>query len=189
MVVAADAQGLLLWDAGGALLYSSTLAGVRRVAVGQERILALRCADGACAALAWYPAVDQWTELGEAGEGGALVEADGVAWWGDPQLEDAKGTGSVCSEEGTCLQGLEGDHLGRELCRTHAAGVFNKWIVPARMRIVPLAGGPTLAVERAAPSRPPALDSDGSSLAIGISSYGLHERNQGRVLLADLEDL
>ena len=139
--------------------------------------------------LAWDSAADQLTELGRAGEGGALVEVDGTAWWGDPQLEEAEGAGLVCSEEGTCLQGLEGDHLGRELCPTHAAGVFNKWIVPARMRIVPLGGGPTLAVERAAPSRPPALDSDGSSLVIGISSYGVQERNQGRVLRVELEDL
>jgi hypothetical protein len=182
VVAAASAQGVQLWDGDGIAVARLDLAGVQRLAVGWERVLLSVCEADRCEVLAWEPVRGETEVLGVAGQGGDLVEVDGLAWWGDPQLDTPTGTGRVCAEDGRCLEGLEGDHLGRRLCATHAAGVFNTWIVPARLRIVPLEGGEVLAVDRGAPSRPPALDSQDGLLAVGLPSDGLNGWNEGRVL-------
>lgn len=185
-VVVATAHELQRYDGGGSLVEQLAVEGVQRVAVGAERVLMIACVAGACEALAWSPGDDAAQPLGRAGDGGDVVEVDGVAWWGDPQLGEATAAGRVCSELGDCIDGLEGDHLGRSLCSTHAAGVFNTWLVPARLRVVPLGDGPVLAVDRGPPSRAPALDSQGGSLAIGLPSDGVHSRGEGRVLVVEL---
>ena len=186
-VVAATASAVQLWDADGVLQARLALPGVQQLAVGLERLLLMGCDGGSCEAYAWDPQSDILETLGAAGDGGAVVEVDGLAWWGDPQLERPTGAGMVCSEEGRCLEGLEGDHLGRRLCATHAAGVFNTWITPARLRLVPLGEGPILAIDRAAPSRPPALHSRDGRLAVGLPSDGLAGWGEGRVLLVGLD--
>ncbi len=181
-VAAASGRGVALWDGEGLAVGSVTIEGVQRVAVGEERVLMLSC-DVGCRALAWVPGTDELTVLGDAGDGGAVIEVDGLAWWGDPQLERDDGPGEVCAEDGRCLQGLAGDHLGRSLCAGYAAGVFNTWLVPARLRLVPLEGGAVLAVDSASPSRPPSLHREGDLLVLGLPTDGVHERGEGRVLL------
>jgi hypothetical protein len=186
-LASATASDVQLYDAQGVLVDQLVMEGVQRLALGRERVLLIACDAGFCDALAWYPGGTAPELLGQAGDGGAVVESDGVAWWGNPQLEDAMATGWVCSELGDCIEGLEGDHLGRSLSATHAAGVFNTWLVPARLRLVPLGGGAVLAVDRGPPSRAPSLHSQGGSLAIGLPSDGVHNRGEGRVLVVELE--
>lgn len=188
-IAAASASDVSVWDGDGQRIASLALTGVQRLAIGARRLLMVRCEDGACDALAWEPGADQPETLGEAGDGGAVMERDGVAWWGDPELEQDAAAGRVCDEDGRCLDGIEGDHLGRSLCDGFAAGVYNTWTVPARLRLVSLDEGPTLAVDRAPASRPPALHRDGDSLAIGLPMDGLHERGEGRVLVVALSGL
>jgi hypothetical protein len=178
--------GVQLWTLDGALVERLVVPGVQRVALGWDRLLLVACEGEACEALAWYPDTAELAVLGGAGDGGAVVEVDGVAWWGDPELGRQGAAGRVCAEDGRCIDGLEGDHLGRSLCASHAAGVFNTWIVPARLRLVPLEGGAVLAVDQGTSARAPALHCDGSWLAIGMPHDGLHQRGQGRVLLAEL---
>lgn len=187
-VVSSSSRGVQIFGAEGERLGSLDLSGVQRVALGQERVLALRCDAAGCGAYAWYPADGELELLGQAGDGGGLVEAEGVAWWGDPELDEESGAGRVCSELGDCIEGLLGDHMGRSLCESHAAGVFNTWLQPARIRIVPLQGGSVLAVDRSAPTRPPALHQRDGLLAIGLPGYGTTQRNQGRVLSVELPD-
>ncbi len=186
-VAAATDQGVQLWDGDGVAMARLELAGVQQLAVGRERLLVGACEGLSCQVLSWEPAGGQPILLGEAGPGGGLVEIEGVAWWGDPQLETPTGAGRVCSEDGRCIDGLEGDHLGRRLCSSHAAGVFNTWIVPARLRIVPIEGGSVIAVDRAAPSRPPALHCQDGLMAVGLPTDGLHGWGEGRVLVVELE--
>ncbi len=186
-VAAATNSAVQLWDSHGALQARLQLPGVQQLAVGFERLLLLACDGELCEVSAWDPGDGRVEYLAQAGPGGALVEVDGVAWWGDPQLDQPTATGVVCSEEGRCIEGLEGDHLGRRLCATHAAGVYNTWLTPARLRLVPLEEGTVLAIDRAAPSRPPALHSHGGQLAVGLPSDGLNSWGDGRVLLVELD--
>ncbi len=187
VVATATDDGVQVWDDGGSLLARLTHPGVQQLAIGQERVLLLICADEVCEASSWDTQTDQREVLGSAGRGGAIIEVEGVAWWGDPQLDLPTAPGVVHSERGDLLEGLEGDHLGRRLCATHAAGIFNTWIVPARLRLVPLVDGPVLAIDRGEPTRPPALHSDGRRLAIGLPRDGVHEWGEGRVLLLELD--
>ncbi len=133
--------------------------GARAVAWGAERLLALVC-DPDCVGLAWDLDGAALGVLAEGGDGGAVGEWAGVAWVGAPAWEDPEGPGRVCAEDGTCRDGLPGDHLGATIGAGHAAGTFNKWIVPARARLVPLDGGPALAVEEGAEIQPLHLAGD-----------------------------
>jgi len=186
VVAAATATSVELWDGDGVPLASLAHAGVTRLFVGSERVLMLAC-DGDCQAWAWDLGSAEAVSLGDAGAGGDIVEVGGVAWWGDPELERDLGAGRVCAEDGRCLEGLEGDHLGRRLSTTHAAGVYNTWIVPARLRLVPLDGGTVLAIDRAPASRAPALHSQGGRLAVGLPQDGLNSWGEGRVLVVELD--
>ena len=186
-VVGATPHDLLLWSERGELVASLAQVGVQRVAIGRERVLMIVCVGADCEALAWHAGTDTLSSLGPAGDGGAVVGGDDVAWGSDPELADAFGSGWVCSEDGACHAGLEGDHLGRSLCATHASGVFNTWIVPARLRVVPLSTGPVLAIDRGAPSRSANLHSQGGMLAIGLPSDGVNARGEGRALLVEID--
>jgi len=186
-VATATAEGVQLWDEAGAILARLDQAGVQQLAIGHDRVLLIRCVEAGCEATAWRPEGEALEVLGSAGDGGAVIEVEGVAWWGDPQLERATGAGRVCAEDGRCIEGIEGDHLGRRLSSTHAAGVFNTWALPARLRLAPLDGGPVLAIDRAPPSRPPALHSQGGSLAVGLPSDGVSGWGEGRVLVVALD--
>ncbi len=184
-VATTTGQAVQLWDGEGTLRAHLVLAGVQRMAVGWQRVLLQVCEAGACEAVAWNPSTASVDTLAETGDGGAVAEVDGVAWWSDPQLEDPEARGLVSSEAGDSLEGLEGDHLGRSFCNGHVAGVFNTWIVPARLRLVPLHGGSVVSIDRATPSRAPALACDGERLAVGLPTNGLHELGEGSVLVVE----
>ncbi|MFZ5476333.1 MAG: hypothetical protein ACOZNI_06105, partial [Myxococcota bacterium] len=117
-----------------------------------------------------------------AGEGGDVGEWDGVAWAGDPQLDDDDGAGRVCSEAGDCVEGLAGDHLGAAIGGGFAAGSFNKWIVPARARVVPLHGGIVYAMEEGAEIQPLTLDGDDATLIVGAPYHPAHGEPSGVVV-------
>lgn len=107
----------------------------------------------------------------EAGDAGAVAEWDGVAWAGDPADVIADGAGRVCAEDGRCVEGEVGDHLGRAIGGGYAVGEFNKWIVPARARVVPLDGGTVYAMEVGAEVQPIAVAGDGARVVVGAPYY------------------
>lgn len=167
---AAGPNGILVATAEGLRVLDPPLdvpaTGVRAVAWGEERLLALVCADE-CVGEAW--ALDG-TPLGAfapGGPDGAVGEWGGRAWAGAPDWEDPEGPGRVCAEDGTCVEGLPGDHLGAAIGGGHTVGTFNKWIVPARARVVPLDGGAVLALETGAEIQPIQLAGDADQLVIG----------------------
>lgn len=102
---------------------------------------------------------------------GALVTAGDAACAGDPEVDDDEGAGRVSCTDGTSREGERGDHLGRAIGGGYAMGSFNKWLVPARARAVPLGDGPVLALELGAENQPHALAGDGDTLVIGAPYY------------------
>lgn len=107
----------------------------------------------------------------DAGDGGAVAEWEGVVWAGDPADTIADGAGRVCAEDGRCVDGEPGDHLGRAIGGGYAVGEFNKWIVPARARVVPLDGGQVYAMEVGAEVQPLAVAGDGTRVVVGAPYY------------------
>lgn len=157
--------------------------GLRAVAWGTGRVLGVVCGDG-CAAHAYDLDGVDLGEVAPAGEGGAVGEWDGVAWAGDPEDAAADGAGRVCAEDGRCVEGLAGDHLGGAIGGGYAVGTFNKWVVPARVRVVPLAGGTVYALERGAETQPVVLAGDGATLVVGAPYHPAHGEPSGAVVVA-----
>jgi hypothetical protein len=122
--------------------------------------------------------VEAWDLDGEelpidlpAGDGGAVAEWAGVAWAGNPADDEDEGAGRVCAEDGRCVEGEAGDHLGRAIGGGYTVGEFNKWIVPARARVVPLEGGAVYAMEVGAEVQPMAVAGDGGRVIVGAPYY------------------
>lgn len=167
---AAGPAGVVAWD-GVALRLDGgdrAVGEVAALAVGEVRVYAIVCAS-ACEAVAWEGAeeVARWP----AGQGGAVGEWDGRGWAGDPEDGLTEGAGRACAEDGACVAGEPGDHLGGAIGGGYAAGVYNSRIVPARARIVPLADGPVYALERGAENQPHALAGDADRLVVGAPYY------------------
>lgn len=177
-------EGARRWALGGAGLWAASAdslvraedgfrveaPGVGALAVGSQRVLAARCAPG-CVAEAWTSAGEPLGAWAEVGEEGAVGEWGGVAWAGDPEAAVDDGAGRVCAEDGRCLAGATGDHLGGAFGGGFAVGRFNRWVVPARTRLVPLEGGEVYALETGAEDQPVALGGDGSAVVVGQPSH------------------
>lgn len=146
-----------------------SLPGVRAVAADDERVLVLACAE-TCQVAALSTDSGAPLELEEAlggGEGGAVSLAAGLACAGDPDLDDPDGAGRVSCEGGLQVEGAPGEHLGQAIGAGYAAGTFDKWIVPPRARIVPLAGGGIFVLESGAENQPLVLAGDEGHLFVG----------------------
>lgn len=176
-VACADAAGWTLPELGVAV----RKAHISAIAVGDARVLAM--AEGVV--YAWDAEGGELpiTLTGEAG--GALGEWGGVAWAGAPQDDIPDGQGQVCSELGDCIAGLVGDHLGRVIGGGYAAGTFNKWVVPARARYVPLDGGPVLAVDQGAEDQPLSIAGDATTAWLGAPYFEQDGLPGGVVLAVD----
>ena len=176
-VVVADAQGWWLPEQQVGVKVQD----IGAVALGEERVLAAVC-NPFCTARAWtLDGAEVAIDLPVA-VGGALGEWQGVAWAGSPDDDAADGAGRVCNEHGDCIEGLIGDHLGRTIGGGYAAGTFNKWVVPARARIVPLNGtteGETslsdevLVLEAGAEDQPLALAGSTGDSGAGVGALSL----------------
>lgn len=165
-VAVANGRGILLLDRS----ITVEIQGVAALAWGDERLLAMVC-DPACEGRAWSLDGAPLGAFAAGGEDGAVGEWSGRAWAGDPRWDDPDAAGAVRAEDGTEIVGLAGDHLGGAIGGGHAVGTFNKWVVPARARIVPLDGGTVKAMEIGAENQPIVLDGDASTLMIGAPFY------------------
>lgn len=172
--------GVLYSYPSGAVLFEGKLTGV--AVLDGEPILRLDTAAGCV-----IRALDSATEfdLPCAAEGALAVEA-GALCAGDPQVEDDEGLGVVGCEDGSTWVGERGDHLGRAIGGGYAMGSFNKWLVPARARAVPLGDGPVLALELGAENQPHALAGDGTSLVIGAPYYPASGLPSGAAFVVEL---
>lgn len=162
-VFAATRQRLFALDQN----WSLPVAGVRRLAVGQERLLAVVCAPG-CVGKAWTFSGEELGEVVPAGEGGDITEWQGVAWAGAPGWKEDLAPGKVCSEQGICIEGVAGDHLGAAIAGGYSLGMYNKEITPPRQRVIPLYGGPILSLEQGLELHRVDLTGDGESLVVGV---------------------
>lgn len=154
--------------------------GVRALAVGEARVLGVICDEG-CRAEAWDAEGRSLGAWAEAGEGGAVGEWGGLAWAGDPELEQDDGAGRVCAEDGRCVVGAPGDHLGGAFGAGYAVGRFNRWVVPARTRVVPLEGGEVWALETGAEGQPVTLAGDGATVVVGEPYHAADGLPAGKV--------
>ena len=162
------------------------LAGVRDLAVAEDRVVAVAC-DGGCEA--WQLDASGLALLGPAGEGGRVTLHQSVACYSDPELSDDGGGGVVRCEDGREVRGEPGDHLGRALGGGYAAGGLNPLLVPHRARIVPLDGGTVLAVDRSVETRPLSLAGDDHRLVVGVPGYPLSLAEAGAVHVVVAADL
>ena len=121
--------------------------------------------------------------LGETSAGSDVGWMGARACWGDAALENDPHPGAVFCDDGSELVGLDGDHLGAAIGASRAAGVFNKWQVPARVRMVPLDGGPIWMLDRAAERSRVALAEGEGIVAIGLPGYISESASEGRVYL------
>jgi len=121
--------------------------------------------------------------VGEGEAGGALWLDDAGPCWGLPDLRVHPAPGGWACADGRRGQGVEGDHLGLGLEATYSAGVFDKWTVPARARIVPREGGDVWVVDDAAWGAHVTLAGDEDTVMVGISRAGGDLLTDGRVYL------
>lgn len=174
-VFATSELGVFAWEAGelatsGGLVVA--VAAVQALGADDEHVVALAC-DGACQPTGWlvgaqFYTMGGWEDLLIAGgSGGAIAFDQGAVCVGDPQLDDPDGAGSVTCDDGRFIQGEPGDHLGSAIGGGYAAGTFNKWVVPPRVRVAPLDGGEVFVLEEGAENQPIALAGDESTLIIG----------------------
>ncbi len=167
------------------------VAAVEALAVDGSR-LATRSRDagaGGCRVVLWSLA--ETTPSGEevsipCSADGALAFVDGALCAGDPELADDVGTGTVGCDDGRAFRGEPGDHLGRAIGGGYAAGSFNKWLVPGLARLVPLRGGPLLALEEGAENQPHALAGDAGTLVVGAPYYAAGSLPTGAVFVVAL---
>ena len=148
-----------------------------RVICGEFGVLERTCTDVDCVV------THDGEVVGEGQVGGALwLDADGPCW-GLPELDDRPSPGGWACGDGRSGRGVEGDHLGLALIATHSAGMFDKWSVPARARIVPRDGGAVWVIDDAAWGAPVALAADERHVMVGISETGGAVLGDGRVYL------
>ena len=191
---AAGPAGIVVADTDGWWLPEQQVGfavhGIAAIALGEARVLAAVCAP-ACTTRAWTLHGEERPIDLPVGAGGALGEWRGVAWAGDPADAAPDGAGQVCNEQGLCIDGMLGDHLGRTIGGGYAAGTFNKWVVPARARLVPLPEGteegPVFVLESGAEDQPLALAGDGASLWIGAPYFAQQGQPGGVVYRVDLD--
>ncbi len=155
-ILASSAAGLHFVDRGVLV----EVSGLYAVSWGTGRILGVVCTDAGCDAQAWAVDGTSLGSWGQAGEGGAVAEWEGVAWAGAPEWSDPMAQGRACSEHGECVVGEPGDHLGAAIGGGRTAGTFNSRIVPPRARLVSLVGERVWALEEGAEFQPIVLDGD-----------------------------
>jgi hypothetical protein len=108
-----------------------------------------------------------------------------VAWGGDPRWDEPEAGGTVYAEDGREIEGLPGDHLGAAIGGGYTAGTFNKWVVPARGRVVPLDGGIVFDLEVGAEIQP-ILVGGGDPLVVGAPYHPADGVPAGAVVVVPL---
>lgn len=169
---AASSGGIFVGDGDYLSVYSeeprAVLPGLQALAAEGDDALALGC-EADCEYVWWTSEGVLGVPLaaGIAGPGGVIAVDHSNFCFGNPQLDDPDGAGTVTCTDGRSIEGEPGDHLGSAIGGGYAAGTFNKWAVPPRVRIVPLDGGEILVLEEGAENQPITLAGDDSTLIIG----------------------
>ena len=104
-------------------------------------------------------------------------------------MQDATAQGQVSCAGDALAAGLTGDHLGVAIAEGRAAGVFNKWQVPARARVVSLDGQEAWCVDRAAERSRLSLAHGADTWVVGVPGYLGTEAREGRLYIVSDEDV
>ena len=199
-------SGPWAWQRGGAIHFFDTTGNVidvrpvdavesldvcpdGRHLVGYGRGSTARCSD---AGELWTECVDDsctvfrdGQNIAESSPGSAVDWMDDVACWGNATLAAPDAGGEVRCEDGRFVQGMEGEHLASSMAGNRVAGQFSKWLIPARGRVISVAGGEVWSVDRAAERSRIVLSYNLGRWAIGIPGYLGTKGPIGRVYLID----
>lgn len=180
LVEAAPAAVQVAFCADGSALSSPDPAAA--VACGPDgQDLRSTCDDFGCQVLL------DGAPLGTSSAGSDVGFSGDIACWGDAALTEDDAEGLLRCQDGTELVGLLGEHLGRTVADGYATGVFNKWVVPARARIRPIAGGEIWAVDRAAEATRLSVAADEGLVVVGVPGFASRDAGEGRVYIVDVE--
>lgn len=160
------------------------------VACGADgRVLRSSCsAEGSCRVLLDEVEVDEVLPGGDVGFDGDR------ACWGVIDLDDEEDRGLVRCEDGDARTGILGEHLGVGIAQGWAAGTFTKWEVPARGRVLPVAGRApdgreAWIVDQAAEATTLSVHASDVLVAVGVPGWLGRQASEGRVFIVDLEAL
>ena len=146
-------------------------------------LLRSTCEESVCTVSVESPPGGSRRVLGQSTPHGAVAWVDGEACWGDVDLLDATSTGTLRCEDGFTVQGLEGDHLGVSIGAGRVAGVFNKWQIPARTRMVPIEDGVVWSVDRAVEGSRVTMTAGADVMVVGVPRAITETGTEGRVYL------
>ena len=121
-------------------------------------------------------------EIAVVGPDASVGFLGGVACWAGVDIAADPQAGMVSCADGAQWTGLDGDHLGAGIAGGWMTGVFNKWTVPPRARMVSVAGD-VWAVERAAERSGLSVAVAGSITVIGVPGYAGEHAAEGRLLV------
>ncbi len=136
------------------------------VACSSAGVVRTRCGDETCSVH-----VNDGPAIDEVSPGGDVAWLNGLACWGDPDLEQEQARGRVACEDGFEQGGMAGDHLGITLGADRAAGRFNRHIVPPRLRIVSLVGEGVWLIDRAAENSRVSLAAHDNMTWVGVPQF------------------
>ena len=141
------------------------------------------CSETRCAVSLESIPGEAGISLGDTSAGSAVGWIDGEACWGDATLLDDPTPGALRCMGGVDLDGLDGDHLGASIGADRVAGVFNKWQVPARIRILSPGGGMGWSIDRASERSRVALAASDELVVVGVPGFLTDGAGDGRVYL------
>jgi len=153
------------------------------IACGDEGIIRTACTDTLCSVI--LDVDGEIEELDTTSAGSAVGWSGSAACWGDAMLGVEEGAGRVTCDDGTLLDGIEGEHLGLSLGGGYVAGRFNRHTVPPRLRIHPISGGTIWTIDSASENSRASIAGWNGWVGIGVPGYIGPDGKQGRVYLAD----
>ena len=109
---------------------------------------------------------------------------DGQPCWASVDMAADPQPGEVHCADGSTLTGLGGDHLGASIGGGWAAGVFNKWQVPARLRLM-APGRQAWALDRARERTRASVAAVGPLTVIGLPGYSGQHPGEGRLYIVE----
>lgn len=156
----------------------SSVRGASALACEDSRQLWTVCSRGRCSVFL------DGEQIGVGGPEVTVGFLGGQPCWSSVAMDMDPQPGEVHCADGSVLFGLEGDHLGASIGGGRAAGVFNKWLVPPRLRLLS-PDRESWALERARERTRASVASAGRLTVIGLPGYSGENPGEGRLYIVE----